>query len=311
MLPCTRSYFLSSFYLLTSMDARERYVFYNPLPECWADGHLPERCCPDSDGRNGNVLCFDTEHSWHQCCGSQARFWQRENITSVHKNFTWAPNDNINLIPIPHSDNLFQSAALFAPMYASMLNRRFDSSLSRASLREASPRPIPGQKKRVIAEIGVLRGEFSAMLLRYLKFPLEYYSIDPWTSMMNLQQLPYSDASLMRENLIKTIGNVAPYWDRIHIVQMPSMKALRLFEDETISFLFIDGDHSAEAVEEEIAHYWPKIAPGGIMGGHDYATTGLGGVKPAVDAFGKRINQRPRLLSFIWFGHCWYFTKPQ
>lgn len=63
-------------------------------------------------------------------------------------------------------------------------------------------------------------------------------------------------------------------------IKLSSRVAHRLFEDNSISFLFIDADHSYEGVLEDIELWLPKVAEGGVIAGHDYDWTG---VKKAVD----------------------------
>jgi hypothetical protein len=43
-----------------------------------------------------------------------------------------------------------------------------------------------------------------------------------------------------------------------------------LFEDESVDFVFVDGDHSEEGVSRDIEAWWPKLKKTGIMAGHDY-----------------------------------------
>jgi hypothetical protein len=54
--------------------------------------------------------------------------------------------------------------------------------------------------------------------------------------------------------------------------------------DETIDFIYIDGDHTYEAVAADIAGWWPKLKVGGILAGHDYNDQTPGTVQ-AVDEF--------------------------
>jgi len=37
-----------------------------------------------------------------------------------------------------------------------------------------------------------------------------------------------------------------------------------------VDFVYIDGNHSYRAVAEDIRAWWPKIRPGGVLGGHDF-----------------------------------------
>lgn len=58
----------------------------------------------------------------------------------------------------------------------------------------------------------------------------------------------------------------------------------------TFDLIFVDADHSYEAVRADIARWWPRVRDGGIMAFHDYSDLpdcAYPGVKRAVDeAFG-------------------------
>ena len=56
------------------------------------------------------------------------------------------------------------------------------------------------------------------------------------------------------------------------------------FKDESIDFLFIDGDHNYDAVMKDLKFWYPKVKNGGIISGHDYMWVDAR-VKRAVDQF--------------------------
>lgn len=56
-------------------------------------------------------------------------------------------------------------------------------------------------------------------------------------------------------------------------IWLPSVKAAKRFEDESLDFVFIDADHSDRAVREDIAAWLPKVKIGGLLCGHDYGKT--------------------------------------
>jgi predicted O-methyltransferase YrrM len=62
-------------------------------------------------------------------------------------------------------------------------------------------------------------------------------------------------------------------WPNLNIdtIPLPGQLAAAQFADESLNFVFIDGDHSTEAVRRDIAVWWPKIAPGGILAGDDFS----------------------------------------
>ena len=55
----------------------------------------------------------------------------------------------------------------------------------------------------------------------------------------------------------------------VNVMQLPGQLAAEHFEDGSIDFMFVDGDHSTEAVVRDINVWLPKVKPGGIIAGDD------------------------------------------
>jgi predicted O-methyltransferase YrrM len=56
----------------------------------------------------------------------------------------------------------------------------------------------------------------------------------------------------------------------VNPIQGNSHQVHENFENESLDFIFVDGDHSWEGVKNDIVLWWPKLKPGGVMAGHDY-----------------------------------------
>ncbi len=70
---------------------------------------------------------------------------------------------------------------------------------------------------------------------------------------------------------------------RVTAHRRPSADAARDFADRSLDFVFIDARHTYEAASEDLAAWWPRVKPGGLICGHDY--TNSPGVRAAVDRF--------------------------
>lgn len=79
-------------------------------------------------------------------------------------------------------------------------------------------------------------------------------------------------------------------------VKSRSVEAAAQIPYSSLDFVFIDGDHSYEAVRDDIKAWLPRVKKGGWIGGHDYATED--GVTKAVNEAFKEITGRPD--SSIW-----------
>jgi hypothetical protein len=97
---------------------------------------------------------------------------------------------------------------------------------------------------------------------------------DPGTGLvsneMNLKEI-------FTENMRK--GGVL---DFIEVITATSVEAAKLFEDESLDFVFIDANHSYENVKNDITGWFPKIKNGKTIAGHDYEKNG---VSQAVNEF--------------------------
>lgn len=115
-------------------------------------------------------------------------------------------------------------------------------------------------------EIGVERGYFSEMLCR-ANPTLKLYCIDPWQTYAS-GHVEHATADTVEQFYRQAVQRLAPY--RCTVLRQPSLTAVSQFTDNSLDFVFVDGDHSYEATMEDIVQWTRKLKPGGIMSGHDY-----------------------------------------
>lgn len=144
---------------------------------------------------------------------------------------------------------------------------------------------------KVGAEIGVYRGEFSA---KFCAVGLKMYAIDPWMSFrgqgkhQRVQEVQDSYYEQAKKNL-------APYPDCV-IIKKTSMEAVLAFKDDSLDFVYIDGDHNFRHAAEDIYEWSKKVRVGGVVSGHDYYNTAyfarnsICNVGVIVDAYVKEFN---------------------
>jgi hypothetical protein len=93
----------------------------------------------------------------------------------------------------------------------------------------------------------------------------------------------------------------------------PSVEAAADYEDASIDFVWIDGNHDYEAVIDDINSWLPKLKPGAWMGGHDYNHPGHPGVKQACDELIPNHKEIPSSIPDTPHGNVtsWLWQKPQ
>jgi hypothetical protein len=115
-------------------------------------------------------------------------------------------------------------------------------------------------------EIGVFKGKFSKHLLN--NWCGELYLVDPWRGLDD-----YIDSSNHQNHpnaYLETINNISGYEDRAIMIRSLSKQAVDLFRDNSLDFIYIDGNHSYDSVKEDLEIWYPKLKKGGIFSGHDY-----------------------------------------
>jgi len=130
-------------------------------------------------------------------------------------------------------------------------------------------------------EVGVLKGDFTVTLCRA---GFEIIGVDPWIAYPTYKD--YEGQEIFDEYEKIARGKCDGF--NCSFLKATSAQAVEEFEDESLDFVFIDGNHALEYVIEDIAKWSKKVRKGGIVAGHDYFRThgkNLMHVKDAVNAW--------------------------
>lgn len=116
------------------------------------------------------------------------------------------------------------------------------------------------------AEIGVETGIYSEKLLKNNP-DLTLYSIDPWKAYKEYTDNTNQDD--IDKLYAETQARLAPYKNS-KIIRKFSLDALNDFADNSLDFVYIDGNHNFQSVANDICEWLKKVRPGGIISGHDF-----------------------------------------
>ena len=164
---------------------------------------------------------------------------------------------------------------------------------------------------KVGAEIGVAKGYYSEVLCQSIP-GLKLYCIDSWSA------YPTYDHNMKKHENNFTIAKQILLKYHCELIKKFSMDAIKDFEDGSLDFVFIDGNHKYEYVKEDITEWTKKVKIGGIVSGHDYYTSKNRRVrvKQAVNEYiaqtGYKLqltDNRRHLEKRDNQHQCWYFIK--
>jgi hypothetical protein len=134
-------------------------------------------------------------------------------------------------------------------------------------------------------EVGVAEGKYAARFLSEWR-GRQYVMVDQWKHIDGYND-PMNGPDAEHEERYSQAMRVANDHDgRVLVMRMDSVAAAATFEDKSLDFVYIDGDHSFEGAVRDIQAWGPKVKPGGILAGHDYVHSDLFGVRRAVAGFG-------------------------
>ncbi len=118
------------------------------------------------------------------------------------------------------------------------------------------------------AEIGSWKGDFAAMILA-IAAPSALHLVDPWRFQPALPARWYGGLVAADQAAMDAIhdGVRARFADRpeIHIHRETSQQAAMRFAPASLDWIYIDGDHSRDAVLADLQAWLPKLKPAGHL----------------------------------------------
>lgn len=167
------------------------------------------------------------------------------------------------------------------------------------------------------AEVGVATGRTSALLLRQYQ-SLQLWMVDAWSTYTPDHEYRRSGdrCALLdvtaQEQLFQVVVDLTAFAEgRRRIVRAASQRAVHLVSDEQLDFVFLDADHTYDAVRADLSAWWVKVRPGGLFCGHDFGHArdrqGVWGVSRAVREF---VGQRQLSLQ-SGRDTMWWIWKPE
>nr|CAX84188.1 uncharacterized protein [uncultured bacterium] len=126
-------------------------------------------------------------------------------------------------------------------------------------------------KDKCFVEIGVAEGAFSQEILQRCR-PSSLTLIDLWAHQEDPAYAPdvnnvEAETQAARYQAVKDRFS----GPNVSILRQDSLSAANLFADGSLDYIYIDAMHTFEAVSADLHAWWPKLAEGGLLMGHDYA----------------------------------------
>ena len=163
--------------------------------------------------------------------------------------------------------------------------KQFDKIIMEIKDRRLFSSAKPQEKPPVVVEIGSWLGRSSFYLVNKYAIFADIYVVDTW---QGSESELHSSHKLVQEKdiYIEFMRNMRAVHGRFTPVRTTSTNAANIFEDGSVDFVFIDAEHTYEAVLADIKAWVPKLSPSAIIAGHDYDNNWPGVKKAVQEMFG-------------------------
>ena len=147
----------------------------------------------------------------------------------------------------------------------------------------------------VFVECGAWLGKSSAFLCDNAPPNISVFIIDHWKGSTGEIE---STHSLVKEHSVYDLFLENMGSRKFNPICKSSIEASKLFVPNSCDVVFIDMEHSYEAVKKDIEAWLPKIKKGGYLAGHDYNVYWSGVIQAVDEYFGSN-----KMIS----GDCWIY----
>ena len=154
------------------------------------------------------------------------------------------------------------------------------------------------------AEIGVFEGFLTKQVLKHIN-PQRYYLIDPYKVFVD-KVGELSNYTQEKWNTIYIKVRDTYTQSNVKLLRKSSEEALTLVEDESLDFVYIDGNHSKEVVYNDVKGWSEKVREGGIVSGHDYKEPS---VKDGISKFVEEMKDKDIAITVESRVNDWLFVK--
>jgi GT2 family glycosyltransferase len=158
-----------------------------------------------------------------------------------------------------------------------------------------------------VVEVGAWKGQSAAFMgveIANSGKDLRYDVVDTWEGSPD-EPDHLADPDVQNGRLYDVfLANTAPVRQYVRPIRSTSVEAASSYPDASLDVVFIDGDHTTDAVVADLQAWWPKVKPGGVLLGHDRDWPS---VQLAVHAFVQFSGVRVRPAGL----RCFEFHKPE
>ena len=126
-------------------------------------------------------------------------------------------------------------------------------------------------QSKEVAELGVWKGDFAAYVLKKCSSITRYYMIDPWRHLDAWNKPANVDEESFESIFSGAMTKTKFAEQKISVLRGKTTEVIDRIPDESLDFVYIDGDHTLKGISIDLIRSYPKVKPGCIIGGDDFS----------------------------------------
>lgn len=123
------------------------------------------------------------------------------------------------------------------------------------------------------AEIGVWRGKFSQLLVD-VSSPKRLHLVDPWVYQPSFPMRVFGGKKGLQQDgmdaIYESVRRMFAGSPEVLLHRKMSSDALDGVKDDSLDWVYVDGNHHYEWVLADLRGWWKKVKPGGLLTGDDF-----------------------------------------
>lgn len=135
-----------------------------------------------------------------------------------------------------------------------------------------------------MVEIGSFSGVSGSLFAQFFK---QVHCVDPWLNDYDKKDHASDPNRFDMQKIEKQFDEVSQFFSNIKKMKMTSLEASKKFKNQSLDFVYIDGNHTYDFVKQDIQIWLPKIKKGQLICGHDYQ----GKFKGTIDAVNEMLGK--------------------
>jgi predicted O-methyltransferase YrrM len=123
---------------------------------------------------------------------------------------------------------------------------------------------------RQVAEIGVYRGRFAARMLADCPAIETYYMVDPWRNLEDWDKPANTTDETFERFYSEAMERTSAQEAKRVVLRGTTTEVIDRVPDSSLDLAYVDGDHTLRGITIDLIRVFPKVRPGGWIGGDDF-----------------------------------------